>query len=339
MKKIDLNGKRIIISRTDSIGDVMLTLPMCAWIKKEYPDAQVLFLGKGYTLPIIKAYTDVDEVYDWNDFENIPTVQKLSRFRELRADAIVHVFPNRDIASLAKKVNVPIRVGTSHRSYHLLTCNHRINFTRKRSDLHEAQLNFELLRPFGIVQLPELKELNQMTEKFQPVATELPDTIQEFINENPGFVVLHPKSKGSALEWPVHNFMELAGALVAENTAVIFTGTEAEGELFREAIPAIKGVLDSTGLLSLPQLVSLIGESKGIVACSTGPLHIGGFLGVRTVGLYAPKRPIHPGRWQPLGKNTIALTYDPDCADCKSKKSCNCIESIPVSRVLESLSN
>lgn len=337
MKKIDLSDKRILISRTDSIGDVLLTLPICAWIKSEYPSATILFLGKGYTLPIIRSYKDIDECYDWQQYENVPIVQKLSLFRELRADVIIHVFPNRDIASLAKKINIPVRVGTSHRSFHLLTCNHRVNFTRKRSDLHEAQLNFELLRPFGLNQLPELTPLNQMTERFFPKTTPLPEALQAFINDNPGFVVLHPKSKGSAQEWPIENYMALARQLVAKNTAVIFTGTDAEGKAFREDIPTFKGVYDSTGQLTLEQLVTLIGESKGIVACSTGPLHIGGFLGIRTVGLYSPKRPIHPGRWRPLGKNALALVNDSECANCKAKKSCSCIEQISVERVLEAL--
>ena len=121
MKIIDLTNKRIIISRTDSIGDVLLTLPLCAWIKSTYPRATILFLGKGYTKSVVECYDKVDEFIDWKDFENQAKSERLEKFRSLNADAIIHVFPNKNIASLAKKSRIPTRVGTSHRSYHLLT--------------------------------------------------------------------------------------------------------------------------------------------------------------------------------------------------------------------------
>src|SRR5690606_38870642 len=110
---MNLEGKRVIISRTDSIGDVMLTLPMCAWLKEQYPAVEVLYLGKGYTRAIAEPYSKVDEFIDWNDFLNQPKTGKTQNFRALNADAMIHVFPNKEIACLAQKVRIPMRVGTS----------------------------------------------------------------------------------------------------------------------------------------------------------------------------------------------------------------------------------
>ena len=36
----------IIISRTDNLGDVMLTLPLCGYIKSIAPETKIYFLGK-----------------------------------------------------------------------------------------------------------------------------------------------------------------------------------------------------------------------------------------------------------------------------------------------------
>ena len=47
------NIQRIMIVRTDSIGDVMLTLPMAFYIKQTFPNAELFFLGKSYTKDII----------------------------------------------------------------------------------------------------------------------------------------------------------------------------------------------------------------------------------------------------------------------------------------------
>jgi ADP-heptose:LPS heptosyltransferase len=334
-----MNPKRILISRTDSIGDVMLTLPICAWLKNTYPEVELLFLGKGYTLPIIKSYSIVDECLDWNDFEHLSLAAQVAAFKKLNLDVIIHVFPNREIAKLAKKAGIKMRIGTSHRSFHLLTCNYRPNFSRKRSDKHEAVLNHELLRPLGLKLLPTLEELKSTTAFFQVKEIGLPDAIQTFINGNKNYILLHPKSQGSALEWPIEKYVKLAKELVSNATAVIFTGTESEGKQFKDFIPNHPLIFDSTGLLTLPQLLWLIKKSEGIVACSTGPLHLGSFLGIKAIGLFSSRKPIHPGRWQSIGVSAKALVYDENCTSCKQGKACKCIEEIEVGNVLRFIRN
>ena len=330
---MDLNNKTVIISRTDSIGDVLLTLPICAWLKKQFPSVKILFLGKGYTKSIVEAYSLVDQFVDWNDYLNIPKSEKIQKFRAIEADVIIHVFPDKEIASLAKKARIPVRVGTSHRAYHLLTCSHRLNFTRKNSNLHESQLNHELLRPFGLKELPSLDEVISTTSFFKIPACELPKGFNKLENVS----ILHPKSQGSAKEWPIEKYMELAKTLANKGEIVVFTGTENEGVQFRDFIPKHENIIDSTGLLSLEELMVFISRAKNLVACSTGPLHIAGYYGVNTVGLYSPKRPIHPGRWKSLGKNVNIVVYDEKCEPCGKGSACDCILNITVNSVLEKI--
>jgi len=330
---IDLNNKRVIISRTDSIGDVMLTLPICAWLKDKFPSVEILFLGKGYTRPIVNAFSQIDQYIDWNDYLNVPKSEKIHNFRELKADAIIHVFPDKEIASLAKKAKIPVRVGTSHRAYHLLTCSHRINFTRRKSNLHEAQLNHELLRPFGLNEPPGLKSVIGTTKFFSVPEVSLLENFALLKN----VTILHPKSQGSAKEWPIENYMKLAETLAKKGEDVAFTGTESEGATFRKLIPAHKNIFDTTGQFSLEELMVFISQAKNLVACSTGPLHIAGYCGINTVGLYSPKRPIHPGRWKALGKNVNILVFDEDCPTCLEGKDCDCILKIETATVLKKL--
>lgn len=338
MKTIDLTDKRVIISRTDSIGDVLLTLPICAWIKSTYPTATILFLGKGYTKAVVNCFDLVDEFIDWKTFENQPKIEQVEGFRALNADAIIHVFPNKNIASLAKKVRISTRVGTSHRSYHLLTCTHRPNFTRKRSDLHESQLNHELLRPFGLVDIPSLEDVIKATVHFTTPKVTLPDFVTKALQNDGKSIILHPKSQGSAREWPMVKYVELTNELTKRNFTVFFTGTQAEGDAFRSQIPAQSNVIDTTGKLSLDQLITFISNADYLLACSTGPLHIAGYLGINTIGFFVPKRPIHPGRWKALGPQVSILVNDPECPNCLKKVDCNCIVDISVERVLDLLS-
>lgn len=337
MKAIDLHNKRIVISRTDSIGDVMLTLPLCAWIKKNFPTATIVFLGKGYTRAVVESYQTVDDFEDWEDYSNLTSTEQRIKFAFLQADVLIHVFPNKEIAKLAKKVVIPVRIGTSHRSYHRFTCTHRPNFTRKRSELHEAQLNHELLRPLGLSEIPSLDELISTVNYFKAPRVELPADLDKAILGASKSVILHPKSQGSAKEWPMTNYLKLTDALIAKGYTVYFTGTAAEGALFREHLPAHERIIDTTGKLSLKQLIAFIGKVDCLVACSTGPLHLAGFLGIATIGFFSPKRPIHPGRWKALGPNVTILVNDPACSKCSKKQDCNCIEKISVEAVIDEI--
>lgn len=329
------DGKHIAISRVDSIGDVLLTLPVTAWLKRRFPSCKITFICKNYTAPIVKYYAAVDDIVKVDDLFTLPKKEQADAIESLGIDAVVHVFPKKELAKLFKKAKVPVRIGTSHRLFHLNTCNVRVNFTRKKSPLHESQLNFELLRPFGLNQIPALEEVSNYTSQFSIEKQELPEEFEQLIGKK--YVVLHPKSQGSAREWPMKKYVKLAEELIANGFDVVFTGTENEGKLFRKEIPKNAQCHDSTGKLSIDQLIWLIQNAAGLVACSTGPLHIAGFLDIKAIGLFSSRIPIHPGRWRPLGPHSKALVFDPECETCKAKKECDCISEISVATVLREI--
>jgi len=334
---IDSTKKRIVISRTDSIGDVLLTLPVVAWLKSTYPSCHITFLCRNYTSPIVQCYEGVDAIMTLEMIEALPLQSRVGYIMEQQFDTVIHVFPRKELAALFKKAKVPNRIGTSHRGFHILTCTIRPSFSRRRSNAHEAQLNFELLRPLGLEKTPDFDQLNAWTKHLVIPETQLPEFIQQALNDATKAVVLHPKSQGSAREWPIENYIELANQLVAENRTVFFTGTENEGKLFRDVLPIHTRIIDTTGKLTIEQLLFLLSKTDALVACSTGPLHIAGFLGKRAIGLFSPKIPIHPGRWKALGARSIALVNDVECKTCKAKKPCDCIERITVNTVLNYL--
>ena len=62
-----MTPKRLIISRTDSIGDVILTLPVAGELKRQFPQLHIIFLGSSYTKPIVECCPYVDEFADWTE--------------------------------------------------------------------------------------------------------------------------------------------------------------------------------------------------------------------------------------------------------------------------------
>lgn len=319
----------IILSRTDSIGDVMLTLPMAGLLKRAFPGVRITFIGRTYTKPVLERCAHVDHIITLEELEAGDAVAIL---RDLNADALIHVFPRREIARWARVAGIPMRIGTSHRWWHWVTCTNRVAFSRKRSDLHEAQLNLKLLAPLLEAPAPALSELAERSGFTEPP---LPDRIRGWLRPGTRTVILHPGSKGSAVEWGLENFAALIRLLNEGQFTTIVTGTQAEAEHYRTVLPlGHPRTIDAGGALTLNELIALIGASDALVAASTGPLHIAAASGIRAIGLYSPRRPIHPGRWAPLGRDAHALVFDPACAVCAAGRPCDCVQRISPQRVL-----
>lgn len=328
--------KTIIISRTDSIGDVILTLPMAGVLKSMNPDCRIVFLGRTYTKAIIESSGFVDEFADWDQISALSLEQQVDTFKKLNADAIVHVFPNSQISRIAYKAGIPYRLGTNHVFYHWLYCNRLVSLGRRNSKFHESQLNIELISKItGITQFPlcDVSKYYGMEAKAN-INSDIPDKM----DKNRFKVILHPKSKGSAREWGLDNFSRLIELLPEHQFQIFISGTKDEASRMQDFLDKHKQrVVDITGMLTLPEFMKLISLSDALVAASTGPLHIASSLGIMAVGIYAPMRPIHPGRWMPVGDKAHYLVLDKKCSKCRKNGICECIQAVQPEKVAELL--
>ena len=327
-----------LISRTDAIGDVVLTLPVAGWLKQRYPGCRVVLIGRAYTAAVAAACPWVSEFLSLDDLLLLPPSAQLKRLQGYDAAAIIHVFPNKLLARLAWRAGVPVRIGTRNRWWHWLTCNRLVTLSRRHSPLHEAQLNLALLAPLGLPTPPPLAEVATLV-RLVPAAP-LPARFRELLAaRRPGQlnVVLHPRSRGSAREWGLPHFGELARRLHAAGHRVFVTGTAAEGAELADWLRAHAAYLaaDLAGQLALPEFIAFLAAADGIVAGSTGPLHLAAALGRHALGFYPPIRPMHPGRWGPLGLHAEYMVFDrPDCQDCRAwPAACTCIKAIEAAAV------
>lgn len=325
----------IVLSRTDSIGDVVLTLPMAGLIREKFPNATITFIGRSYTELVVKLSSHINRFINWDHFERLTPSTQAKILEELHATWLIHVFPNKQIARAARKAGIKNRVGTSHRPYHWLNCNIPVSFSRRKSDLHEAQLNCKLLEPLGI-KVPELQKVKSYYGL--TVSEELQIKVKTLLDLHRKNIVLHPKSKGSAREWGLENFDKLVQLLPEKDFKLFVTGTAAEANLMKDFLDRNKGrITNLTGKFSLEEFIAFLSLLDGIVAASTGPLHLAAALGTNALGIYPPIRPMHPGRWAPLGPKVSVLVKDVLCEECRKSMDCQCIREITPEQVKDEL--
>ncbi|MCA6379261.1 MAG: glycosyltransferase [Cytophagales bacterium] len=323
-------GKRIIISRTDNLGDIILTLPIAGYLKKTIPDSEIYFIGKKYTEPVIRQCTYIDHFLDREELLTSPSL-----LASIKADTILFVYPDKALAVLAKSFKIPNRVATAHRLFNWFYCNRLVDFSRLNSELHESQLNFKLLRPFRLKTNPDYPQLIS-NYGLQAVSKDF----GHLLDPTKFNLIIHPKSKGNGREWGLDNYYALVKQLPNERFRFFITGLKEEELSIQKDLPELltaDGVHNLMGKFSLEEMSAFINKADGLVASGTGVLHLAAALGTFCVGLFPPIRPIHPGRWGPIGTHATFLVVDKNCSDCKKSNNCECIRMITVSQVASRL--
>lgn len=326
--------KHILLSRTDNIGDVILTLPLATLLKQHFPHCKITFLARNYVNAVVQSSPVLDEFLSWDTLDKLPEDEAIKALKQLNADTIIHVFPKKKIATLAKKAGISHRIGTSRRWYHYFTCNHRVKFSRSKSILHEAQLNLKLLSAFNletVYSLPDTANLISLKCK-----ESLPQKIKEFLHPEKFNLVIHPLTNGNTREWPLEYFKTLINSLPQNQFNILITGSPKENQLLQKPlIQQCPHALDITGKLSLNELLQLISASDGLLANSTGPLHMAAALGIHTLGIFPPAVTMNPNRWAPLGKKAQFTVIDKTCdaKSCTDGSNCACIRAITPQQV------
>ena len=336
IKETGAAGSRtFIISRTDAIGDVVLTLPVAGVLKSLIPDACILFLGRSYTEEVIRCCEHIDGFLNWDEWQKLPSPEAAKAMAATGADCIIHVFPQKEIARIASTARIPLRIGTTNRIYHWLYCNKRVALSRKNSPYHEAQLNLKLLTPLGAKDLYSLEEIAGYygLTRVPPLS----NAVRALLANDRFNLIMHPKSRGNGREWGLDNFRRLIALLPQERYKIFLTGTAADGQLLAPLIQEFPFVTDMTGRLTLGEFVAFIAAADGLVASGTGPLHLAAALGRYALGLFPPMRPIHPGRWAPVGPRAKFFVKDKDCQACRRSLDCSCIREIPAEELRDYL--
>ena len=291
--------RRIIVSRTDRLGDVVLTLPLFGLLKQRWPDAELIALVRRYARPIVEASQHVDTVLEWPDHHDATNAERARVLREVGADTMLHVFPRREVAQAARDARIPRRIGTARRWYHWLTCTEHVNVSRKRSVLHEAQLNLKVSAP--LLGATDLSLAQLVPHIGLTRVAPLSDALAARLQPDRTNILLQPLTGGTVPPWPLERWKALTESLDPGRFRFFVTGSSDEGRALAPWLATLPShVEDATGL-SLAELLAFTRASDGLVAASTGPLHIAAAVGVPTLGLYPARSNTLLARWHPLG--------------------------------------
>ncbi len=308
---------RILVARPDRIGDVILSTPVIAALRAQYPGAHITFLVRDFVAPLIRAIPGVDGVFVYDPDGRHSGVGGYFRLmEELKAQRFqisIVLQSTLKLASALFGVGVPNRIGPLSKPHSYLFYNRGTRQRRSLVEMHEADYNLQLLRKLGIRvgghQIPSRIAISD--EKRKAARAWLAEKGWRSDDENKKrLIAVHPGMGGSALNWPENYYVDLIRSLRKEGNEILLTGGPAEGFLLERILLELEKTGDSAivyaGKLaegSPPATVETLGalfaETDLVVAPSTGPLHIAVALGIPVVTFYPPIRVQSAVRWGP----------------------------------------
>jgi ADP-heptose:LPS heptosyltransferase len=328
---INPGSDKILIVRTDRLGDVVLTLPMARAIKKVLPNARVTFLDSEYTQPIIERCPDVDEV---RTIDSKTSFWKMIRkFRGF--EVAFFPSPRFQLALAAFIARVPKRIGTGYRWYSFLFPD-KIYEHRKTAEHHEAEYNLRMLASIGIsADAGELPNIKLQSLEIQFVDRWI---VEQLGTANAKFAVLHITSGGSTQPWPVQKFIDVGRGLAEKyNMKIVLTGVDADANIIGITLASM-GTGRTVFFVGHPlsELAALMERASIVITIGTGPGHLAAALGAPTVGIFPLPKAISKERWGFRGSRVINLSPNPiaGCPDCQN---CTCMERIDTENVMNAV--
>jgi heptosyltransferase-3 len=332
--------RRILVVRTDRLGDLVLTLPMFSILRKRYPDARLALLARRYVSPLTDAHPNIDETLLYDDGGTPRRFNAMKdEIRTRRFDAVFVVHPTFRLALLMASARIPIRIGTGYRWYSFLF-NRRVYTHRKTAQRHELEYNLELLTRLDCPVPHPIDPEFGISVTGDSHTRAVAKLREHGILEKEEYIVLHVATGGSAREWPRESFAALCRDLIHERGfRVVLTGTAAE----RPAVASVQlaigaDAISLAGDLSLLELEGILAGALLLVVNSTGPLHLAVALGVPVLAFFPQIPVMGPGRWGPYTTRARVLVPDrpPECRECRGGGGgpCDCMRSISVDRAL-----
>lgn len=315
---------RILINRSDAIGDTILTTPMAKMLKEKFPHCHITMLISSRSSNVFNnhPYIDTVKIYHRTNRLFYKMREIFLIFTECRPTHYFYVgggyLPN----LMAWLYRVPFRGGLKSRWHTFLFLNHGIRQKRSLVSMHEMEYNLNLLYPLGIKY--HYSDLSNYVPELTLTDTEVENGIERFkkvlkengFDFNKKYIFIHPGMTGHTLNWSSKNYGRFIVKLnqkFPDQFNYIISHTPSDN-LFLTGLKEVLSREENKHLANIiyffngaengiRDYMSILSKASLFVGPSTGTTHIAAALNVPVVGIYSPIKVQSAKRWGPIPKD------------------------------------
>jgi heptosyltransferase-2 len=338
----NLKQKRILIVRTDRVGDTVMVTAMARELKKTFKDCFVATLTQPNTSVIFQNNPNVDKIIT-DDLSKETFWEVVKKLRKEKFTDALLVLPTERAAYQLFFAGIRNRVITGTKFYGTITFMKSVSRNNYIPLRHEADYCMDLARKIGVV-----------TDNFQPEIFLSDEEIQEAekfyaslgIDKNSFRMMLHTGSKNSAPNWSEDKYFELIKNISEkyknENYVLLLTAFEMSDDL-KEKVRSLgnEKIYDVSGKIgNLRQFIKVIGRADLMICSSTGPIHLAGALDVRCIGIHCHRNVSSATHWGVVNKKSVNLEVSKEYCDANcsaDKKVCAFENGLQIEDVINNI--
>jgi heptosyltransferase-1 len=321
---------RILIVKPSSFGDIVMTLPALALLRRKHPGAELGWFVNAEFAGLLDGHPMLARLHVW-DRGRRGSIAGFVRgaaslrhvLREVRA---LHYDVAYDFQGLfrsgvvTKRSGAPVRIGFND-ARELSTAFYTDKRTVPAGLAHAVDRYRALVDPQATdkVEFPLAIDENARAEA-QALLAELG------LQAGEPFVAINPAARWPSKQWPPERFGAAAARLHqhAGLRSVCIGSASFRKEADAVAKAGGEAVLDATGRTSLKGLAALLQHAGFLLTNDSGPMHLAVAVGTPVVALFGPTDPAKIGPYGP-GHEVVGVPMDcTPCAqrDCPIRPSC-----------------
>ncbi|MFG1494938.1 glycosyltransferase family 9 protein [Halobacteriovorax sp. GFR7] len=346
---------KYLISRTDAIGQNILTMPMAQAIKEMDPNATVAIITSPTSVILYKDHPYIDKVYVLDKKRSYPFKVKraLQVFNDFKPDVYLYAGGSQTPNFVAWLKKVPFRGGHLAKWQANFTLNRGVRQIRSEVEGHETFYNIELLRDLDNFITIEDKEyipefnFNVNENDFNSFKELIKG---EGLDPEKEMVFVHPGVSNNNLPWPAKNiatFIKRINGIYPNRFNFIISHIPSDLRYVNPVRDELRDYNDQNIYYfngkkrGIVNFLNILKHATLFIGPNSGATHMAAALGVALIGIYSPIKSHSSLRWKPKGETEIK-TVTPNVVCGESDKCAgmdcpyyDCMAKIEEDRVIE----
>jgi len=292
-------NRRILIVRTDRVGDVVMITPMIRELRRTFPTAFIATLTQPSTKDVLlnNPHLDVMLTDDLKKENFWKIVKEIKKYKF--TDALL-VLPTERAAYQLFFAGIKNRIGVGRKLYEIITFMKSVSRNNYIPLRHEADYCMDLARKLGVI-TDNIQPEIFLTEEEKSEAKKI---LQNWdIDFNSYKIILHTGTKGSAPNWNEEKYYNLlirmSEKLKEQNYFILLTAQEMSSQ-FRESVKKLNNkriVIVDKKIDTLRNFIKIISQMDLVICSSTGPIHLADALNIRCIGIHCHRNVSSAKHW------------------------------------------
>lgn len=305
--------RRLVVVRTDRLGETLLTLPALSAFRRASPKTQIIFTAANDMQGLLSASKAIDDLLPYPAGNQpiwwVRSMLFAKALRRQQADAVIVCNPMKELHLAVWLARVPRRIGYGRKWGALLT--NRLVDDRAVGLRHEVDCNRELFESLGFSFSSDQASPFLFFPPHEQKALQKKLFAAGYSAGHP-LIAVHAGTSNPVKCWPLERFRALILGLSEQlNAQVMIIGGVEEKTQAQAIIPSRGKALNLAGCLSLRESAMALGHAAVLISNDSGPVHLSACVGTPVVALFGTTNPATgPARWGPWGSGHKVIWKD-----------------------------